>query len=206
MNQVLGSSAGNALELREAIDFLTGKEREPRLGELTLALAAELLCLGGIAGDRASARARAAAVLDDGRAAERFGRMVAAQGGPRDVLREASLPQAPVVLDVLAPRAGFVGAIDVRALGLVVVVLGGGRSRPAAAVDPRVAGCRGARRRCARTRARGRRRGGPGRAGRDHGRDPHRRGRAARASRDPGHRRRRLRARRPGAEWYPFLH
>ncbi|MDE2275951.1 MAG: thymidine phosphorylase, partial [Burkholderiales bacterium] len=78
MNQVLGTSAGNALELREAIDFLTGAAREPRLLTVTLALTAELLCLGGLAGDAAAARAQAGRALDSGAAAERFARMVAA--------------------------------------------------------------------------------------------------------------------------------
>jgi thymidine phosphorylase len=138
MDQVLGWSAGNALEVREALEFLTGAAREPRLLALTLALSAELLCLGGVAPDLASARVRAEAALAGGAAAERFARMVASQGGPGDVLRHAALPLAPRVIDVPAPRAGVIGAVDVRALGLVVVALGGGRSRPDARVDPRV--------------------------------------------------------------------
>ena len=136
MNQVLGWSAGNALEVREAIDFLTGAGREPRLEELTLALAAEVLCLGGVEADRAAARARAEAALTSGASAERFARMVAAQGGPADVLKDVGLATAPVVVDVPAPRAGFVGAIDVRGLGFSVVSLGGGRRLPGAAIDP----------------------------------------------------------------------
>jgi len=141
MDEVLGRSAGNALEVREAIDFLSGgghEPHEPRQRELTLALAAELLQLGGLAADLPAARARAERVLASGEAAERFARMVAALGGPRDVLRDAGLARAPEVVAVPAPRAGFVGAIDVRALGLVVVALGGGRARPGERIDPRV--------------------------------------------------------------------
>jgi thymidine phosphorylase len=138
MNEVLGRTAGNALEVREAVDFLTGAEREPRQLELTLALAAEMLHLGGLVASVAEGRARAEAALASGAAAERFARMVALQGGPADVLRDARLPAAPVVLDVPAQRDGFIAAIDVRALGQVVVALGGGRAKPGDPVDPRV--------------------------------------------------------------------
>jgi len=138
MNQVLGWTAGNALETREAIDFLTGKSAEPRLRALTLALAAEALQLAGIVPTLEQGHARAEHALASGAAAERFAQMVALLGGPGDVLRDALLPAAPVRRPVPAPRDGFVSHIDVRALGLAVVALGGGRTRPGDAVDPRV--------------------------------------------------------------------
>ena len=140
MSQVLGRTAGNALEMREAIRFLTGTETDPdpRQRDLTLALAAELLHLGGVAPTLLEARRRALAALSSGEAAERFARMVAVLGGPGDVLHNAALPVAPVCVPVPAFRSGFVAAIDVRALGLAVVALGGGRTRPGDAVDPRV--------------------------------------------------------------------
>jgi thymidine phosphorylase len=138
MNQVLGHSAGNALEVAEAIAFLTGAEREPRQLEVTLMLTAELLHLGGLVPDVAVGRARAQQALDSGAAAERFAHMVTALGGPPDVLRDARLPVAPVRLPVRAPRSGVLAQIDVRALGLAVVALGGGRALPGDKVDPRV--------------------------------------------------------------------
>jgi len=144
MNRVLGRTAGNALEVQEALALLRGDtgagadDEIARLRELTLTLAAELLHLGGLFSDLAAAHAAAAQALASGAAAERFARMVAALGGPADVLRNPCLPEAPVQRAVPAPRPGFVGAVDVRALGLVVVALGGGRSHPGAAVDPRV--------------------------------------------------------------------
>lgn len=139
MNQVLGRNAGNALEVREAIDFLTGDEREPRLFEATLALAARLLRLGGLAADLPEARARALHALDSGAAAERFARMVAGLGGAGD-LRQAvrGLPAAPVLCDLPAPRDGVLVATDVRAIGLAIVALGGGRRRAEDRIDPRV--------------------------------------------------------------------
>ncbi len=141
MNQVLGTTAGNALEVREALDFLIGAypgSREPRLLEVTLALVAQLLHLGGLADSLEAGRRAASHALQGGAAAERFARMVAALGGPRDVLHNADLPAAPVQCDVAASHAGFVDHIDTRALGLAVVALGGGRQRPGDAVDPRV--------------------------------------------------------------------
>ena len=148
MNQVLGHSAGNALEVREAIDFLTGRAsgragesaREPRLLEVTLALAAEMLVLCGLAGSTDEGQRQARAALDSGRAAERFERMVAGLGGPSGVLssRFAGLLEAPAVIDVPAPCSGFVQAMDTRAVGLVVVSLGGGRAHAHARIDHRV--------------------------------------------------------------------
>ncbi len=138
MNEVLGHSAGNALEVREAIDFLTGRSRDARLLELTRALAARLLQVGGVVATTEAGQALVQGALDDGAAAEHFARMVAALGGPRDVLHDARLPQAPVQRDVPSPRDGVISAMDTRAIGLAVVELGGGRRRPGEAIDPRV--------------------------------------------------------------------
>ena len=138
MSQVLGDHAGNALEVREAIDFLTGRRREPRLLRLTLELGAELLLTAGLDPDVDTARRRLARALYHGEAAERFARMVAARGGPRDVLADAALAVAPVQRPVPAPGSGFVTGMDTRALGLAVLALGGGRRLPGDAIDPRV--------------------------------------------------------------------
>ncbi|MBL8330068.1 MAG: thymidine phosphorylase [Rubrivivax sp.] len=138
MSQPLGHTAGNALELREAIDFLTGARQDPRLLELTLALSAQLLVLGGLAADADAARVRLQRALDSGAAAERFARMVAGLGGPADALRAPGLAAAPLTGEACAAADGWVQAIDTRALGLAVVELGGGRERPGAAIDPRV--------------------------------------------------------------------
>jgi thymidine phosphorylase len=138
MSQPLGRTAGNALEMREAIDFLTGVDREPRQLALTVALCARLVKLGGLAPTLEEAERHVRAVLDSGEAAERFARMVAALGGPADVLRDPRLPVAPAQRDVPAPRAGIVAAIDTRAVGLAVVALGGGRRRPGERIDPAV--------------------------------------------------------------------
>ena len=138
MDRVLGHAAGNGLEAQEVIEFLAGGRREPRLLELTLALAAEVLHLSGVATDLRAARERAVTALERGGAAERFARMVACLGGPRDVLTAPGLAVAPVQREVPSPRDGWVLRVDVRALGWTVVELGGGRRRATDAIDARV--------------------------------------------------------------------
>ncbi|CAM4284171.1 thymidine phosphorylase [Yersinia intermedia] len=135
MNQVLASSAGNAVEVREAVRFLTGEYRNPRLLEVTMALCVEMLLSGDLAQNDADARSKLQAVLDNGKAAELFGRMVAAQKGPSDFVEryDSYLPVATLSKPVFAERAGIVTAMDTRALGMAVVSLGGGRRR---ATDP----------------------------------------------------------------------
>jgi thymidine phosphorylase len=137
MNESLGPVAGNALEVRLAMDYLTGRLRPARLHEVTMALCAEMLILGGLAANEPQARAKLQAALDSGAAAERFARMVAALGGPADLIErpDAYLETAPIVIPVPALQAGFASATDCRALGLAVVSLGGGRRRPEDAID-----------------------------------------------------------------------
>ena len=140
MDQVLGRTAGNALEVREAIALLRGRSREPRLAEVTVALAARLLVLGGLAHSDAAARETAEAALASGEAAERFARMVVALGGPADLVDapDRHLPVAPYSEAVTPARAGRVRAIDVRAVGVAVLELGGGRRREDDGIDPSV--------------------------------------------------------------------
>jgi thymidine phosphorylase len=137
MNQVLGRSAGNAVEVREAIDHLTGAANNERLREVTLALSVELLVLGGVHSDRVSARAAAEEALDGGTAAERFGAMVAELGGPTGLLEDPDrhLRTAPVIQAVEPREPGIATAIDVRAVGIAIVSLGGGRAKETDVVD-----------------------------------------------------------------------
>lgn len=137
MNESLCPSAGNALEVRLALDYLTGKSRPARLHEVTLSLCTEMLLLAGIFDNQKTARARLQRALDSGEAAERFARMVKALGGPGDLFErpDAYLESAPVVLAVAAQTAGFASACDCRALGMAVVGLGGGRTRPSDGID-----------------------------------------------------------------------
>lgn len=137
MNEPLASAAGNALEVRNAVDFLTGRFRDPRLEAVTLALAAEMLQSAGLASTHQDGMRRATEALGGGRAAAVFGRMVAVLGGPADFVEnvEKYLPKAPVELAVRAMKNGFVTGIATRDIGLAVVTLGGGRSLPDDRID-----------------------------------------------------------------------
>jgi thymidine phosphorylase len=137
MNQSLCPAAGNALEVRQAIDYLAGRSRPARLHEVTLALCAEMLVLSGLASSDGQARAKLQAALDSGEAAERFARMVGALGGPVDLMErpDAYLEQAPIVVPVPSLASGYAAATNCRALGMSVVGLGGGRVRPQDSID-----------------------------------------------------------------------
>ena len=137
MDQPLASVAGNALEVAYAVDYLTGARREPRMHEVTMSLCAEMLVLGSLAPDVVAARVRLQDALDSGAAAERFAKMVRALGGPAKLVDRPwdFLERAPVVVDVTAERGGVVRSIDTRGVGLAVVALGGGRTRPQDPVD-----------------------------------------------------------------------
>ena len=175
MDRVLGRTAGNALEVRESIAMLVEPgAADARLTAVTLALARTVLDQGGLPD------ADPAAALASGAAAERFAAMVAALGGPGDLLERPDdhLEAAPVVLAVGAERAGVVAAHATRDLGLVVTELGGNRHVETDAIDHAVGldadrGARDARRpgrgsaggrpRPRRGERAGRRAGGPGR-------------------------------------------
>jgi thymidine phosphorylase len=137
MNRPLADAAGNALEVAYAIDYLTGARREPRMHEITLALCTEMLLHGRLARTPKAARAKLQAALDSGAAAEKFGQMVAALGGPKKLVEQPwkHLERAPLQVAVAPARAGTISHVETRAVGMVVVALGGGRTRPQDPVD-----------------------------------------------------------------------
>lgn len=137
MNQVLASSAGNALEVREAVQFLTGEYRNPRLYEITMALCAEMLVLGKLAENSEQAHQQLQTVLDDGSAAACFSKMVAGLGGPKDFVEhyDKYLEKAQIVKPVYAKKSGIVSAMDTRAIGMAVVSMGGGRRVSSDTID-----------------------------------------------------------------------
>lgn len=139
MSQPLAPALGNALEVAEVMKALTGEANGP-LVTLSAALGGVVLASAGLAGDVQEGADRIAATLRDGRAAERFGRMIAAQGGPLRFAEDWArfLPEANVIREVGAPGSGYVAAIDGEALGLAVVALGGGRQVESDVIDPAV--------------------------------------------------------------------
>ena len=135
MNEVLGKTAGNALEIAESVLYLRNEQRDPRLDEVTLSLCAEMLVVGGIEKDREKAWVRCDDAVTSGRAAEIFGRMVAALGGPADFIEnfERHLAKAPVVQPVHAN--GYVVEVNTRAVGNAIIELGGGRRQVGEKLD-----------------------------------------------------------------------
>lgn len=137
MNQVLAASAGNAVEMLEAVAYLKGEHRDPVLHEVTLALCAEMLVSGSLANSIGEARTRLQQALDSGAALERFSRMVSTLGGPADFAERADeyLPTAPIIQPVVAERDGIIQPLNVRDIGLAVVAIGGGRTRADQRID-----------------------------------------------------------------------
>jgi len=140
MDQPLAWTAGNALEVLEAVRFLRGDARHERLQSVVLSLSSELLQLGGLASNPDEAGEMVRSSLDSGRAAEQFAIMVSAQGGPSRLLQdpEAFLPLAPVIRPVFANTSGYISSIDTKAVGSGVIYLGGGRRRAEDTIDPSV--------------------------------------------------------------------
>jgi thymidine phosphorylase len=137
MNQVLGDTAGNALEIREAVRYLRNEHRERRLDEVTVALCAQMLIVGGSEADSDTARQKVDDAIRSGRAAEKFASMVSAMGGPADFLDryDTYLPQSAVVRPLHAARAGVLGKVDTHRIGNAIIELGGGRRVLGASLD-----------------------------------------------------------------------
>jgi thymidine phosphorylase len=140
MNQVLALSAGNAVEMAEAVAYLRGDYQDPVVHEVTLALCAEMLVSGQLASTTDAARQQLENALASGAALEAFQRMITLLGGPADFTDKAGdyLPVAPIIKPVIAERGGIVQPLQVRDIGLAVVAMGGGRTRADQVVDPAV--------------------------------------------------------------------
>ncbi|WP_252176725.1 thymidine phosphorylase [Endozoicomonas sp. 4G] len=137
MNQCLASSAGNAVEVREAVRYLTGEYRNQRLHEITLSQASELLVSGGLAESTGQAREQLMQALDSGKAADIFGKMVHSLGGPSDFLEKYDdyLPKASIIKPVYMEGEGYISAMNTREVGLAVVQMGGGRKVASDSID-----------------------------------------------------------------------
>ncbi len=129
MNEVLGKTAGNALEIAESVEYLTNTIRDPRLDEVVRALCAEMLVLTGVESDRDAAIDKVEQAIVSGRAAEVFGRMVAELGGPADFVAryQKYLPAAQAHTPVTTERDGYLTEVNAFAVGNAIIELGGGR-------------------------------------------------------------------------------
>ena len=137
MNQVLGRNVGNALEVAEAVEYLQGKNRDPRLHQITIELCAELLVSSKLERSIKSAKKRLQKNLDNGKALEKFSQMVSALGGPKDFIKKYDkyLPKAKVIKPLFAKTNGYVYSMQTREVGLALIELKGGRTHPDQKLD-----------------------------------------------------------------------
>jgi len=137
MNQSLAYNAGNALEVREAVEYLMNRRKNPRLHTVNMALCIPALTETGLAKDEADATQKLEEALSSGKALEVFGRMVTMLGGPADFCERYDhyLPKAPIIQPIYAPETGIIESMDTIAVGMSVVGLGGGRIRPSDSID-----------------------------------------------------------------------
>ena len=137
MNQVLGTTAGNAVEVKEAVDYLKGKNVDPRLHEITMNLCTDLLVQAGLFDKRDEAWKALQKNLDNGTALEKFAKMVSKLGGPVDFVENPDkyLPKAKIIEPLFSPQSGYVQSMNTRNIGLSVIELKGGRSHPEQEID-----------------------------------------------------------------------
>ena len=137
MNQSLAGAAGNSLEVISALSVLKDEPEEKRLYEVSLALGVDLLVSSGIVASESMARERLTDSLSSGKAAEIFGKMVGALGGPNDFIERADeyLPKAQKIGDFPSPSGGYLQSVNGRILGQAVIELGGGRKQADDALD-----------------------------------------------------------------------
>lgn len=137
MNQPLASAVGNAVEVKNAIEFLNGTHRDPRLETVTVALVTQMVLIAGLAENKKDAEKHVRSALAGNRPAEIFGQMVHGLGGPADIMQnyDKYLPRATIIRDVPSPKSGFVSEIKTRAIGVAVVEMGGGRRAAGDKID-----------------------------------------------------------------------
>ncbi len=137
MSQVIGYTAGNALEVSETIDYLTGKSQEPVLHQLVETLCSQMLLQGKLVNNFDEAVIKVNKVIKNGQAAEKFAKMVSALGGPIDLLENPDkyLVKAKITQPIYPQQTGYVNTMDTRMIGMAVVELGGGRKVATNAID-----------------------------------------------------------------------
>ncbi len=137
MNQVLGATAGNALEMAETVKYLNGSLREPRLHAVVVSLAKAMLVSAKVAENEDQALTKINHALSSGAAAEIFNKMIHALGGPSDFMEDPwrSMERANCIQDVIALDHGYINGMQTRDIGLAVVGLKGGRTANGQQID-----------------------------------------------------------------------
>jgi thymidine phosphorylase len=137
MNQCLAYSAGNGIEVKEAVEYLQNKRVNPRLHIVNMELCISALINSAMAENREKAKAMLEESLSSGRALEVFAKMVSMLGGPSDFCEkyDTYLPTANIIRPIFSEKEGIVESINAIDLGMSVVGLGGGRIRPEDKID-----------------------------------------------------------------------
>ena len=137
MNQVLGKSAGNEVEILEVIEHLTNNKINHRLFDITMALSSELLVNSNISDSLESANKKLIRALESGKAAEKFSQMVYELGGPIDIIDNPNkyLKNSSKETNIYPEKNGYIYEIDTRNLGLIIMELGGGRKKSTDHID-----------------------------------------------------------------------
>lgn len=137
MNQVLGATAGNALEMAETVKYLNGSLREPRLHAVVVSLAKAMLVSAKVADNEEQALTKINHALSSGAAAEKFNKMIHALGGPSDFMEDPwrSMERANCIQDIIALDHGYINGMQTRDIGLAVVGLKGGRTANGQQID-----------------------------------------------------------------------
>jgi thymidine phosphorylase len=137
MNQCLAYSAGNAIEVKEAVEYLANIRKNPRLHVVNLELCAAAMLKSGMVKDKDEAILKLENSLSSGKALEVFSKMVSLLGGPNDFCEnyEKYLPKANIIRPIFSEVSGIVESMDAIEIGMSVVGLGGGRIRPEDSID-----------------------------------------------------------------------
>ena len=137
MNQCLAYNAGNAIEVREAVEYLQNRRKNPRLHKINMTLCSQALISANLANNKDDAKNKLELALNSGKALEIFAKMTSMLGGPNDFCEnyDRYLKKAPVVEPVYAPQSGIIESMDAIAIGMSIVGLGGGRIKPNDKID-----------------------------------------------------------------------
>lgn len=137
MNQPLGSAVGNALEIKQTIDVLSGKGPKD-FTELVLELGSQMLLLSGKISKINDGQKLLKKIIDDGNGLEKFQELVIAQGGPGKIVEfpDKFLPSAKYKREIKSQRTGYINKIDTRLVGISSICLGAGRKTKDSVIDP----------------------------------------------------------------------
>ena len=137
MNQPLSQSIGNSLEVLAAIDILKGSSKDYRLLDVSNSLGISILCSSNMCKNKKEAQLLISSVLSSGKAAEKFSQMVSELGGANDFFEKPQnyLTPSNIQKNICCKKSGYVKKVNTKNLGIILIVLGGGRQKVEDAID-----------------------------------------------------------------------